>query len=139
MITPLVSHRLFIFSISPPALIIFRINGGYFSKAYFSFRVIFFMLPLTVSTETMSPFLILSDASGDSIIGRPMLILFLENILAKLSAITQETPAALIAMGACSLDEPQPKFFPATMISPGLTFFAKRGSASSMQWLARSE
>lgn len=39
-------------------------------------------------------------------------------ILAKVSAITQETPAALMAMGACSLEEPQPKFFSATIISP---------------------
>ena len=28
----------------------------------------------------------------------------------------------LSAIGACSLDEPQPKFFPATMKSPSLTF-----------------
>lgn len=42
-------------------------------------------------------------------------------ILAKVSAITQLMPEALIAIGACSLEEPHPKFFCATMISPGFT------------------
>src|SRR3990170_445112 len=41
-------------------------------------------------------------------------------------------------MGACSLDEPQPKFFPATMKSPGDTFDAYSLSMSSMQCLASS-
>ena len=40
---------------------------------------------------------------------------------AKLLAMTQETPAALMARGACSRDEPQPKLVVATMMSPGLT------------------
>ncbi len=39
---------------------------------------------------------------------------------AKLLAMTQLTPAALMQRGACSRDEPQPKFVVATMMSPGL-------------------
>lgn len=41
-----------------------------------------------------------------------------EKIRAKDFAITQEMPSALMISGACSLEEPQPKFFPATMMSP---------------------
>src|SRR3972149_8115703 len=52
--------------------------------------------------------------------------------------MTQETPAAFMAMGACSLDEPQPKFLALTMISPGFIFFRKSLSASSMQCFASS-
>ncbi len=52
---------------------------------------------------------------------------------AKLLAITQLTPAALMAIGACSRDDPHPKFLPATMISPGFTLAGKVGSASSIQ------
>ena len=44
---------------------------------------------------------------------------FVKNV----SAITKLTPAAFIEIGACSLDEPHPKFLFATMISPALTFF----------------
>ena len=40
---------------------------------------------------------------------------------AKLLATTQAMPLALMATGACSREEPQPKFSPATMISPGFT------------------
>ena len=39
---------------------------------------------------------------------------------AKLLAMTQLTPAALMHSGACSRDEPQPKLVVATMTSPGL-------------------
>ena len=45
---------------------------------------------------------------------------------------------ALMAMGACSREEPQPKFFSATMMSPGLTRATKSLSMSSMQWAASS-
>ena len=57
---------------------------------------------------------------------------------AKVLAMTQETCEAFRAMGACSRDEPQPKFLPATTTSPGFTFFTKSLSMSSMQWLASS-
>src|SRR5512134_2061009 len=58
---------------------------------------------------------------------------------AKLLATTQDTPAALIEIGACSRDDPQPKFFSATMISPGCIFFMKSGFVeSSMQCFASS-
>lgn len=43
-----------------------------------------------------------------------------------------------MAMGACSREEPQPKFAPATMTSPGLHAFTKLLSMSSMQWEASS-
>jgi uncharacterized protein YabE (DUF348 family) len=45
---------------------------------------------------------------------------------------------ALIAIGACSLEEPHPKFFAATMISPSCTFFTKSISMSSIQCVASS-
>jgi hypothetical protein len=48
-----------------------------------------------------------------------MLKLLRKKIRAKLDAMTQLTPEALMAMGACSRDEPHPKFLPATMTSPG--------------------
>ena len=57
---------------------------------------------------------------------------------AKLRAMTQLTPLALMASGACSRDDPQPKFSPATIMSPGLTLPAKEGSMSSMQCRASS-
>ena len=57
---------------------------------------------------------------------------------AKFAAMTQEMPLALMATGACSRDEPQPKFTPATMMSPSLTRWMKSLSMSSMQWEASS-
>ena len=57
---------------------------------------------------------------------------------AKLFATTADTPAALMAMGACSRELPQPKFSPAAMKSPGCTRAMKSSPASSMQWLASS-
>src|SRR5512139_2153930 len=57
---------------------------------------------------------------------------------AKERATTAEAPDALMAMGACSREEPHPKFFPATMKSPGDTFAAYAASMSSMQCLASS-
>lgn len=61
-----------------------------------------------------------------------MLIAFLKKILAKDLAITACTPSALSTPGACSLEEPQPKFSPPTTKSPGFTFFAKSGSMIQM-------
>src|SRR5574337_619620 len=52
--------------------------------------------------------------------------------------MTQAIPLAFIAIGACSRDEPQPKFLSATMMSPGRTFEAKEASSSSMQCFASS-
>src|SRR5512145_2942346 len=43
-----------------------------------------------------------------------------------------------MAMGACSRDDPHPKFFPATMMSPFDTLDANCASMSSMQWRASS-
>ena len=54
------------------------------------------------------------------------------------AATTQLTPAALIATGACSRELPQPKFSPATMMSPGFTRATNPASMSSMQWEASS-
>ena len=52
--------------------------------------------------------------------------------------MTQATPLSLMAMGACSREEPQPKFQPAAITSPGLTLFLNCASMSSMQWAASS-
>ena len=57
---------------------------------------------------------------------------------AKLAATTTGTPEALMAIGACSREEPQPKFLPPTMMSPALTSFAKVSSMSTMQCEASS-
>ena len=52
--------------------------------------------------------------------------------------LTTGTPDALMATGACSREEPQPKLRPPTMMSPSLTFGAKLSSMSTMQCLASS-
>ena len=57
---------------------------------------------------------------------------------AKFLAMTQEMPQVLMAMGACSREEPQPKLTPATMMSPSFTRVTKDLSMSSMQWEASS-
>ena len=62
---------------------------------------------------------------------------FLKNILAKLEATIPFMPQPFSAMGACSLEEPQPKFSPATTKSPAFTFFGNSGHVSSRQWMAR--
>ncbi len=67
-----------------------------------------------------------------------MFIEFLKNILAKLLPITTDIPHPLIETGACSLLLPHPKFSPATIISPFLTFFANSGLIVSKQWEASS-
>ena len=88
--------------------------------------------------ETLSPSAISAEASGHSSIGSPMLIELRKKILANVEAMTQLTPDSLMAIGACSRDEPQPKFLPATMMSPALTRFTKVLSRSSMQCEASS-
>ena len=52
--------------------------------------------------------------------------------------MTQAMPAVLMARGACSRLEPQPKFSPPTMMSPACTRVMKVLSMSSMQWSASS-
>src|SRR5207247_5341625 len=42
-----------------------------------------------------------------------------------------EMPSVFTATGACSRLEPQPKLAPATIMSPGRTFFAQVGSTAS--------
>ena len=51
--------------------------------------------------------------------------------------MTHFTPQALMASGACSREEPQPKLAPATMMSPSSTVEENWASMSSMQWEAR--
>ena len=77
-------------------------------------------------------------ASSHSSIGSPIFIEFLKNILAKVEAITQDTPLSFITIGACSLDEPQPKFLVATIISPFFTLEINLSSISSIQCVASS-
>ena len=50
----------------------------------------------------------------------------------------QLMPLSLSTRGACSRLEPQPKFSPATRMSPGQTFFVKSGSISSIACRASS-
>ena len=76
------------------------------------------------------------DGSSTAII--PQLYIFCLNILAKSTAITRFILFTSRAHGACSRDEPHPKFLPAAIISPGLTLLANSTSASSMQWDASS-
>ena len=52
--------------------------------------------------------------------------------------MTTEMPAVLMHRGACSREEPQPKFQPPTITSPGCTRCTKFLSMSSMQWAASS-
>src|SRR5450759_2610311 len=52
--------------------------------------------------------------------------------------MTADAPDALIAIGACSREDPHPEFFTATMKSPGATFDANEASMSSMQCEASS-
>src|SRR5574344_286980 len=86
----------------------------------------------------LSYFLHSSEKYGCSSIVKPMLIAFLKNIRAKDFAITTEIPLALIAIGACSLELPHPKFAPATIISPCFTSDTKLVSISSKQCVASS-
>ena len=58
---------------------------------------------------------------------------FLKKIRAKFGAMTAATPVSLSAIAACSRDDPQPKFFPATITAP-FNFPARAGSRSSKIW-----
>ncbi len=49
------------------------------------------------------------------------------------AATTTLTPDLMMAIGACSRLLPQPKFSPATMMSPFFTRRTNSGSMSSMQ------
>ncbi len=117
----------------PPALIISFISSANGVNEYSLFVVKLVIIFVFISTLTLSPSLIPVTASSLSKIGNPILIEFLKNILAKLFAITQEIPKALIDIGACSLEDQQPKFSPATIKSPSLDFLTKSLSISSMQ------
>ena len=61
-----------------------------------------------------------------------------KKILAKVEATTQATPQARMATGACSREEPDPKFSSATMMSPFCTRRGNVGSRSSRQCFASS-
>ena len=52
--------------------------------------------------------------------------------------MTATMPEALSAIGACSREEPEPKFSSPTTTSPYRTVGRKSPSRSSMQCLARS-
>ena len=121
------------YSINPPAFIISFISSAKGVNEYFLFVVKLVIIFEFMSTLTLSPSFISAHASSLSKIGNPMLIAFLKNILAKLFAITQEIPNALIDIGACSLEDQQPKLSPATITSPSLTLSTKSLSMSSMQ------
>ena len=102
------------------------------------FVVISFMIPLLKSISIISPSFMLFAASGFAITGSPMFIAFLKKILAKDSAIISFIPLAFIEMGACSLEEPHPKFSPAMMIFLFFYFSIKSLSRSSKQCRASS-
>ena len=70
--------------------------------------------------------------------GKPVFMALRKKIRAKLCAMMHDIPHALMANGACSLEEPHPKLAAATMTSPGLTLVGNPGSIPSMQYLASS-
>ena len=88
-----------------------------------------------IESSMVSPVFTSSGRSLQTIAGRPMLMALRKKILAKDFAMTACTPSAFKTPGACSLEEPQPKFSPPTTKSPGFTFFAKSGSNDSNVWL----
>lgn len=57
-----------------------------------------------------------------------------KKILAKLLAMMQRMPAVLRTEAAISREEPQPKFSPATMASPGRSRAASSGRRGSNRW-----
>jgi len=61
-----------------------------------------------------------------------MFTAFRRKMRANETATTHPMPKALIAAEAVSREDPQPKFLPATIRSPGLAFFVKSGSSPSM-------
>ena len=108
----------------PPTLVSFAVDMALDSEI---------ITPELKSTSTSSPCSIFSLASLHSIRGRPISIALRKKIRPKLAAITRLIPHSLRAIGACSREDPHPKFSFATTISPFFTFFLKSGSISSMQ------
>ena len=94
-------------------------------------RVRFSTLPAIGSTRSLSP-RPMEPASGQMSTGRPMQSEFLKKFLANVRAMTAPTPARLMPRGAVSRLEPQPKFLPPTITSPGFTLLGKSGSMPSM-------
>ena len=68
----------------------------------------------------------------------PTLIEFRKKIRANDCAMTTFTPAPMNASGACSREEPQPKFLPPTTMSPSFTFFANSSRVPSKACVASS-
>ena len=121
---------------SPPSPSIWVIAFGSGANFRSMFFVAFLITPFSRLTSSSSPVAILSVSH--SMAGRPIFIAFLKNILANDFAITQETPDNFMMAGACSLDEPSPKFLPPITKSPFPTFEANCGSASSRTCFANS-
>jgi len=117
---------------SPPSLSSSCMKGGMGVAKNFFRWVKSKISPVLRSTRTRLPSLIASEASGDSRRGRPRLKLLRKKIRAKLLAMIQEMPAVFRARGACSREEPQPKFFSANRISPFFTSFINSGRSSSI-------
>jgi len=125
----------FTYSTSPPEERSEKRKGGRGLKEYDSPFVLFTILPDSKSTSTTSPS---SAETSHSTTGRPMFILFRKNMRAKDFATTHDTPAPKRARGACSRDEPQPKFSSATITSSCFTPTANSGRAFSKAWRASS-
>ncbi len=89
------------------------------------------------STETSAPS---SNAAVEGVVSgrRPTLIAFRKKMRANDSATTYRTPAPFSASGACSRDEPQPKFRPPTITSPGSTDCANSSRVPSNACFASS-
>jgi len=122
----------------PPSLSNSCIKGGIGWAANESPFPAIEIFPEATSISMVSPSSTASTTSGHSKIRSPILNAFRKKMRAKLLATTQLRPQPLRAMGACSREDPQPKFLPATIISPGFTFCANDGSLSSIQCLANS-
>ena len=86
------------------------------------------------STSMVSPSRQRSHRSGHSMSSRPLLMALRKKILAKLLAMMQRMPAAFRTEAAISREEPQPKFSPATMASPGRSCAASSGRRGSNRW-----
>src|SRR5712692_4735738 len=87
--------------------------------------------PRARSSSIVSPAFTRLRSPSHSMVGRPRLIAFRKKIRANEFARIAEMPRALRATGACSRLEPQPKFTPATIMSPSWTLFAQVGSTVS--------
>src|SRR5512138_3039514 len=79
-----------------------------------------------------------ATASGHSRIGKPIFMALRKKMRAKDAAMTHFACEPLMAIGACSREDPQPKYCPPTITSPGLTFFAYSGLTSQKTFLASS-